>query len=290
MSDGPGTVDVLTPSYGYGRFLADALDSVALQRGIACRHIVQDGGSTDETTALLASRAGDRLLWRSEPDDGQSDALNRALALSDAPWIAWLNADEFYLPGALQHLVDAATRSGADVIYGDAVFVDEGGSFVRLLPQHRFSRFVLRHYGAHISTCAMVARRSVVDGVRWRTGFRKVMDWDLYVRLLRAGARFEYTPFPVGAFRLHGEQVTAGSQREYDDEYERMRSDLGVRPTRLHELGARVAHAALKGAGSAYRRQRAAAALHGSDMRWFRSDGEAARLLLSTVYDRAGVG
>lgn len=292
MSDARGTsasaMDVLTPSYGYGRFIADALDSVASQAGVSCTHIVQDGGSTDGTVDVLRERSGERLLWRSEADDGQSDALNRALAGGRAPWISWLNADEFYLPGALEHLLAEAHSSGADVVYGDAVFVDEHGALVRLLPQHRFSELVLRHYGAHISTCAMVARRQCVEQVGWRTGFRKVMDWDIYVRLLDEGAGFRYTPYPVGAFRLHPDQVTAGPQASYEDEYTRIRAELGVRPTRAHEVGSRLAHAALKAVGGAYTRQTRAAALKGKDLRWFRNEAAAAAVeeLLSSVYRR----
>src|ERR687897_245118 len=97
-------VSVLTPSYGYGRFIADSIESGICQDGLRLQHIVQDGGSEDETLDVLRS-FGDQVLWTSEPDQGQSDALNRALAKATGRWVAWLNADEFYLPSGLASLI-----------------------------------------------------------------------------------------------------------------------------------------------------------------------------------------
>ena len=128
------SIDVLTPSLGYARFLQDAIESVRGQEDVAVRHVVQDGGSEDGTIELLESYNG-LISWESRPDHGQSDALNRALARSDADWVAWLNADEFYLPGGLRTLATTAEATGADVVYGDAVFVDAGGCVLLILDE-----------------------------------------------------------------------------------------------------------------------------------------------------------
>src|SRR6266542_3259162 len=92
-------VSVLTPALDYGRFIEDGIMSVDGQEELSIEHIVQDGGSGDETIEVL--RRHTELQWESEPDRGQSDALNRALRRSTGRWIGWLNADEFYLPGGL---------------------------------------------------------------------------------------------------------------------------------------------------------------------------------------------
>ena len=94
-------VSVLTPSYGYGRFIADGIESVIRQRGVHPQHIVQDAGSDDETLDVLRS-FGDRVEWASEHDQGQSDGLNKALSKATGEWVAWLNADEYYLPDGLR--------------------------------------------------------------------------------------------------------------------------------------------------------------------------------------------
>lgn len=93
-------ISVLTPTYNYGRFLQDCIDSVTQQLDPAVEHIVVNGDSDDATVSILRENERLGLSWLSEPDDGQSDALSKAAKLSSGEWLGWLNADEFYLPGA----------------------------------------------------------------------------------------------------------------------------------------------------------------------------------------------
>ncbi|HYX84816.1 MAG TPA: glycosyltransferase family 2 protein [Gaiellales bacterium] len=269
---------VVTPSYGYAHYLPDAVDSVAGQRGITVEHVIQDGGSTDGTVELL-ERLGDAVEWVSEPDDGQSDALNRAIARAHGRWIAWLNADEFYLPDGLAALVAEGERTGADVVYGDTLFCDGEGRLTRLLPQHRFSPFVLRSYGCYISTVSSIVRRTTLGAQPIDASMRRMMDWDLYLRLLAEDAAFRHVPVPVGVFRAHDTRVTATERRGFFQrlnrgdgfgrEYDMVRERYGA--MRARRLG-HLAHGALKVADGAYARQLRARRLEGAELRWFRSE------------------
>ena len=281
------SIAVLTPSFQYGRFIGDALDSVEGQTGVDVQHVVQDGGSTDETLDILRRRT--TVDWQSAPDSGQSDALNRALLRADCDWITWLNADEYYLPGALRALVAHATSSGADVVYGDSVFVDAKGRFLRLLPQHAFSSTVLRTYGAFIASCAVVFRRSLLGSDPWAIDLTRVMDWDLYLRLSAAGAHFSHLAYPCGAFRVHDGCVTAAPPATHAHEYaavgERHRLGLGWRRKAGHLL-----HSAMKAREGAYRRQASVRCLQGCDLRWMASSegAENCSRLLALGYGRNG--
>lgn len=268
-------ISALTPSYAYGRFLGDAIESVLAQDGVSVEHVIQDAASTDDTAQVLR-RYEDRIKWASEPDLGQSDALNKALARSTGRWIAWLNADEFYLPHSLATLMSHGERTGADVVYGDCVFVDEQGAIERLLPQHRFSGRILREYGCFIPSNALLMRRSVLGTDPWDTLLKRIMDWDLYLKLLERGARFEYVPFPIGAFRAHEDRVTSRPPGDYEEENEvasrhGLPRDASVR-WRSSRVG-RWLHPVYKLAGGAYVRQWKANPLRGRDLRWFEAAG-----------------
>ena len=285
------TVSVVTPSYGYARFIRDALESVRRQEVTAdVEHVVVDGGSTDGTSEILRAQPAAGLTWISEPDHGQSDALNKALALSKGEWVTWLNADEFYLPGALQALLDAAATGSADVIYGDAVFVDEEGRVLRLLPEHRFSRTVLRSFGCYIPTYGSMFRRAALAAVGgWDERLRRIMDWDLYLRLERAGRAFRHVRYPIGAFRLHSSQVTAAPPGAHTDDFSIVwdRHDLPTGAA-ARQTG-RALHGALKAADGAYVRQlRTMRRLRGSDLRWFAGDAgrRTSQILLREIYGR----
>jgi glycosyltransferase involved in cell wall biosynthesis len=269
---------VVTPSYGYAHYLRDAIESVTEQEGVTVEHVIQDGESPDGTVELL--RELDHLVdWVSEPDDGQSDALNRAIQRARGRWVAWLNADEFYVPDGLAALVRDGDRTGADVVYGDTLFSDGEGRLTRLLPQHRFSPFVLRSYGCYISTVSCIVRRSSLGPDPIDAGMRRMMDWDLYLRLLDEGASFRYVPIPVGVFRAHDTRVTATERRGFlqrlnrgdgfGREYDMVRERYGA--MRARRLG-HVVHGGMKLTSGAYSRQIRARGLHGSDLRWFGSD------------------
>jgi glycosyltransferase involved in cell wall biosynthesis len=289
-------LDVLVPSYGYAHYLADALDSVLDQPGGAPGLIVQDGGSTDGTVELLERYDG-RVDWRSEPDAGQSDALNRACARAGGRWVGWLNADEFYLPGGLAALVEAGDRTGADIVYGDTVFVDAEGRVERLVPEHPFSAYVLRSYGCFISTVSCIARRSALGERPLDPTMRRMMDWDLYLRLLRGGSTFTYVPVPVGAFRSHETRITATETRGFFQrlnlgdgfgrEYAMMRERYGA--FRFRRAG-HLVHGGLKLTSGAYGRQRKARDLRGVDLRWFAGDAGAQGVerLRMEVYPSSG--
>ena len=276
-------VSVLTPSLGYARFIPDALQSVAIQQGVTVQHVVQDGGSTDGTLDVL--RAAD-VDWRCEPDEGQSDALNRALARAEGTWVCWLNADEFYLPGSLAHLIDIAEREQADVVYGDAVFVDAAGRIDRLLAQHRFDRTILFHYGTIIPSCAVLIRRSLLTPSIWDTSLRLLMDRELYMHLVRDGAKVVHTRRPIGAFRVHEERVSAASSAAFQNDYTTIGERYG--PTsRPRKLWARYKRPVLKLLDGSYGRERKIAGLKGRDIRWFASEEgrEGCRML----FERYGV-
>jgi len=273
---------VVTPSYGYAHYLRDAIESVAEQPDITVEHVIQDGCSTDGTVELL-EELDDLVDWVSEPDEGQSDALNRGIARARGRWIAWLNADEFYLPDGLAALVREGDRTGADVVYGDTLFSDGDGRLTRLLPQHRFSPFVLRSYGCFISTVSCIVRTSALGEPPIDASMRRMMDWDLYLRLLAERATFLHVPVPVGVFRAHDTRVTATERRGFfqrlnrDDgfgrEYDMVRDRYGA--MRMRRAG-HVAHGALKLAAGGYGRQARARKLHGADLRWWTSPAAAA--------------
>jgi glycosyltransferase involved in cell wall biosynthesis len=267
-------LSILTPSYGYARFIGDTIASVEAQSlGGAVEHVVADGASQDGTADVL--RQHPEVRWISEPDRGQSDALNRCLGMSRAPFVGWLNADEFYLPGALSRALREFEDPGVDVVYGDAVFVDGNGRFLRIVGQHRFSNRVLRGYGPYISTCALFIRRSVLGEAPWDVDCRRVMDWDLYLRLAGSGASFRYAPYPFGAFRVHDERVTA---QPIDDrvrtEHARVRDRYSLPDPdralgRARSQGARLAHRLMKLRSGSWFREVRRRDLEGADLRWW---------------------
>jgi len=125
-------------------------------------HIVIDACSTDETVSVLKEYP--HLNWVSEPDKGQTDAINKGFRKATGDWLMWLNADDYLLPETLEKVVAcAATLPETDVIYGDCRFVDEQGNPLRDKKEGAFDFNTLLFYGCFIPSTATFYRKQVLD-------------------------------------------------------------------------------------------------------------------------------
>lgn len=202
------SISIVTPSLNQGSFLREAIESVRSQGYEACEHLVLDGGSTDGTVDLLASAASScpALRWRSEPDGGQSAALNEGFARASGEIVGWLNADDRYRPGCFEQVAKAfRDNPDADVLYGDYTFIDADGRHRALRREIDFSRFILRYHKVlYIPTAAAFFRRRVFEhGHFLSPSLHYAMDVDFFLRLDQAGYRFFHLAALLADFRLH---------------------------------------------------------------------------------------
>jgi glycosyltransferase involved in cell wall biosynthesis len=117
-------ISVLTPSFNTGKFLKRAIDSVMMQSYKNWEHIVVDGLSTDYTVEILKEHL--HLNWISEKDQGQSDAMNKAFAMSSGDVIVYLNADDEFLEGAFESIVkEFIDNSTVDAVIGNLLYKDD---------------------------------------------------------------------------------------------------------------------------------------------------------------------
>lgn len=207
------SIGIVTPSYQQGRFLGATIKSVLDQGYPRLSYWIQDGASTDESVEVIRSHA-DRLAgWQSAPDKGQSHAINLGFRDLDCEVMAYLNADDLLLPGALPAVGECFRRNpNIDVIYGDRIIIDEQGSEIGnwRLPRHNDA---VLSWADYVPQETLFWRRSAWDraGGRIDESFRFAMDWDLLLRLRDTGARFHHMPRFLGAFRIHREQKTSAA-------------------------------------------------------------------------------
>lgn len=180
-------VSVLTPSFNQGRWLSDTLQSVRRQSYPAKEHIVVDGGSTDDTLTVLLS-AGEGVRWISEPDRGQSHALNKAFSMSRGEVIGWLNSDDAYFGcNAIETAVrELEHHPDAVVVYGHAALVDASGLILHFVWVPELTQSLLRA-GNFIVQPSVFVRRSALDDALVDESLDFVMDRDLWLRLAHLG-------------------------------------------------------------------------------------------------------
>ena len=130
-------VTIITPSLNSGRFIEQAIQSVLQQDYPHIEYLVVDGGSTDETLSILA-REKRRVRFVSVRDSGIADAISRGFSMTEGSILAWLSADDYYLPGAVAAAVEslrADPKAGA--VYAEAQWVDGAGNRLKPYPTVR---------------------------------------------------------------------------------------------------------------------------------------------------------
>ncbi len=126
------TITVITPSLNQGRFLEQCIQSVLNQKYPYLQYIIVDGGSTDDSIQIIHKYQAHLSAWVSEPDQGQSDAINKGLRLASGELVAWLNADDFFLPNALAVAAQVyVSHPGASFYFGNGYRVNRQGQIKR---------------------------------------------------------------------------------------------------------------------------------------------------------------
>ena len=231
-------LSIIIPSYNQGRYIGRTIESILNQHDEDVEIIVMDGGSTDETTAVL-DRYRDRLaIVVSEKDGGQSDALQKGYARATGDYIGWQNSDDVYMPGAFRRFreklaADMKRGEVADVYFGNQCVI---GPEDELLYGKIFGPFRLNYLlyaGWNITNQSTFFSRNVlqrIGGVDAKLHY--AMDFDLYVRLARAGARFAWDDFYWGGFRIHDLSKGSTLHATRDQEYRSLRTKYitGYRP------------------------------------------------------------
>jgi glycosyltransferase involved in cell wall biosynthesis len=207
---------LVTPSYNQGAFLERTLASVLGQKYPHLEYVVQDGGSTDGTRAVLERYGGQLAGWESLRDRGQAHAINLGFRRTTGAIMAYLNSDDLLLPGALAFVARYfAAHPEADVVYGHRVIIDEKDQEVGrwVLPPHEDE--VLR-WTDPVPQETVFWRRRVWERVGGAIdeSFQFALDWDLLLRFRRAGAVFVRLPRFLGAFRVHAAQKTSARFRD----------------------------------------------------------------------------
>ncbi len=206
-------VTIVTPSLNQGPFIRGAIESVLEQTYPNVEYIIMDAGSTDETQAVAAQYA-DRLVFISEPDRGQSHAINKGWKLGKGEILAWLCADDLLLPGTVETIVDTfSSHPDAAFVFGGCEILDRDGTATGVALAAAYDSWKLIHgYDYVYQPAAFVARRAIEAIGYVDETLHFGMDWDMFIRLAQYGP---VVPIPGVLARAHVYPETKSSSGGY---------------------------------------------------------------------------
>jgi len=202
-------VTIVTPSYNQAQFLEETILSVLNQDYPNVEYIIIDGGSTDGSVETIKKYGSDITYWVSEPDQGQTDAVNKGFEVATGEILAWLNSDDIYYPNAVKDAVDFLFNNpDVGMVYGDCDLIDGDGDIQgQFDARQTHYRRLMRGHG-NIPQPASFWRRSLWDRVGpLDISFQFAMDFDLWLRFARV-TEIRYVPQRWAGFRMHEEAKT----------------------------------------------------------------------------------
>ncbi len=214
-------ITIVTPSFNQGAFIEETIRSVLLQGYPDLEYIVMDGGSTDHSGEIIEKYSSWLSYWVSEPDGGQSNAINRGLMMGSGTFATWINSDDMLCRNAL---ADHATRVGfaKNTVYvGICDYIDVESKILRSHQAriHCFDdllriRTVWRVQGNIVQPEVLLPRDLVLAVGGLNANNHSTMDYELWGKLFLAGALFSYTDIHFGMFRQHENQKTHDMLRQ----------------------------------------------------------------------------
>jgi glycosyltransferase involved in cell wall biosynthesis len=238
MSDFP-RITVITPSFNQAAYLERTIRSVLDQDYPNLEYIIVDGGSTDGSVDIIRRYENRLAWWVSEPDHGQTDAINKGLKRATGEWVAWQNSDDIYLPGAFHSLAGAAKKhKQAGLIIGDMLLIDEHDRSLRDI------RYVKPSYKSLLAEGMVLANQAAF----WRSEIHKKVgflaenlhysfDYEWFLRLLKH-AKGIHARQVWGGLRLHGETKTSLMAQRFTAENRQILSgrEMPLWQKRLYEM------------------------------------------------------
>jgi len=213
-------ISIVTPSYNQGPFLEETIRSVLLQGYPDLEYIIIDGNSTDESVRIIRKYEPWITYWISEPDAGQTYAINKGIRKTSGDVLAWLNSDDVYCPEALRQIGKYfATLPHVDLLYGDCEMIDGSGRL--------FDRFNVRsgdvvqlleeNFIAQPSAFCTREAWEKVGGLDENLHY--VMDYDLWLRIFLGEMTSVYVAAVFSRFRYHAVSKSGVKSVQFGGEY-----------------------------------------------------------------------
>jgi glycosyltransferase involved in cell wall biosynthesis len=215
-------ISIVTPSFNQAQFVKATIDSVLSQNYPNLEYFVMDGGSTDGTVDILKSY-GEQIMWVSEKDGGQANAINKGLDRSSGDLMAYLNSDDIYLPGTLTKVGEYYQQTRADWITGDCLTIDQNGepsrgnSIISL-----YKRFLMMIYSPRTLRIAdsmlpqpstFWSRKAWERVGKFNEKYHYVMDYDYWLRMSKHFVPHDLK-VPLSGFRFQQDSKSQTGRAE----------------------------------------------------------------------------
>jgi glycosyltransferase involved in cell wall biosynthesis len=202
-------LSIITPSFNQGKFLERTILSVLNQNYPNLEYIIIDGGSIDSSVEIIKKYEKSLSYWVSEPDKGQSHAINKGFKMATGDYVGWLNSDDELNDNSLNYLSKSIEKNHEDkkdvvLYYGILQLIDEHNKHIKFEPFNETIDFRKSLYAKSptLQPGSFITRKAIAEVGFLNENLHFCMDWDLWLRLLKIGDA-QFIPHVMAKLRVH---------------------------------------------------------------------------------------
>ena len=217
-------VSIITPSFNQAEFIEETINSVLSQDYPNIEYLIVDGGSTDGTVETIRKYADRLAWWVSEPDEGQSDAINKGIKRAKGEIIAWLNSDDIYLAGTIKKAVSALTADPElGMVYADQNSITANGKVFNTIRYKQFELVDLLAMQIIGQPTAFMRRGILKKAGELSKDYSYLMDHHLWIRMFKQ-AGCKYVPNVWASARFHSGAKNVGMAEGFVEDAQKILS------------------------------------------------------------------
>lgn len=223
-------VTIITPSYNQAQYLEETIRSVLDQGYPNLEYMVVDGGSTDGSVEIIKKYADRLAWWVSEKDSGQGEAINKGFARATGEIVAWINSDDYYLPGAIAEAVRALEENpDCGMVFGDVLSIDGSGQPVNVMTFGDWGLEELMQFHI-IGQPGVFMRRAALEQAGYLDrSYHFMLDHHLWLRIAQQ-APIRYVPRKCAAARFHAGAKNVAQAAKFGQEAHRIAQWMPTQP------------------------------------------------------------
>ena len=220
-------ISIVTVSYNQAEFIEENITSVVEQNYPNVEHIIVDAESSDETIEIL--KKYNHITWKSEPDNGQSDGLNKGFRKATGEIIGWINSDDKLSPGSLYKVGNFFKNNPTEIaLVGDQRIIDEHSRELEIKISNDYTFDYLLYFAKGITQNSMFFKKEILDQIGYLDeSLHYAMDQDLFIRIASL-QKITHIDEVLAEFRMQPDSKTTEGTYKFSKELIKIREKYGV--------------------------------------------------------------